>query len=178
MCIFNVDTIILAKVISRGLPKSRLLRATLVSLRFKRCSRLQLKFKTEVLVFLFGALIIMLNFGDDHTGPTIGNLDTIFGLRFWPLMDVVYPLASILLFLAYGQAKRSGNSKFNLKAILPLAGYVLALFLVSIDDVSQVLNLGLNLPEAYWIVVMWLYPVISFLAFFSYGRANEKDLNI
>ena len=57
---------------------------------------MQLKFKTEALIFLFGALVILLTFGDNHTGPNIGNLDTIFGLRLWPIMDAIYPLASIL----------------------------------------------------------------------------------
>ena len=135
---------------------------------------MQLKFKTEVLAFLFGALIILLNFGDHHTSPTVGNLDTIFGLRFWPLMDIIYPLASILIFLAYGEAKGNGDLKFNAKTVLLLTIYVLALFLNIIDDVSQVLNLGLTLPETYWIAAMWLYPVISFFAFFSFGQANEK----
>ena len=119
----------------------------------------------------------MLTFGDDHTGPTIGNLDTIFGLRLWPVMDVVYPLASILVFLAYGQAKRNGKTKFNPKAIVPLVVFGLSLLLICIDDISDVLNLGLRLPETYWIAVMWLYPVISFLTFFSYGQASKETHN-
>jgi len=135
---------------------------------------LQIKFKFEVLAFLFGAFVILLNFGDSHTGPTIGNLDTIFGLPFWPLMDVIYPIASVLIFIAYGQAKGNGTLKFNVETALPLSVYLLAIFLLSIDDVSLVLNLGLGVPDAYWILMMWLYPAISFLAFFSFGLANER----
>jgi len=135
---------------------------------------LKLSFKCEVLAFLFGALIILLDFGDDHTGPTIGNLDTIFGLKLWPMMDVIYPLATIIVFLAYGQAKGNGELRFNSKTVLPLVAFVLALFLISIDDVSSVLNLGLTFPLAYWIVAMWLYPIVSFIAFFSFGQANEQ----
>lgn len=138
---------------------------------------MQIKFKTEALAFLFGALVIMLNFGDDHTSPIIGNLDTIFGIRLWPVMDVIYPLASILLFLAYGAAKSGGNTKLNLKTILPIAVYAVALILISVDDISEVLNLGVKFPEAYWIAAMWLYPIISFFAFFSYGQATEKQAN-
>ncbi len=108
---------------------------------------MQLKFKTEALALLFGVLIIMLDFGDNHMGQNIGNLDTIFGLRLWPLMGVIYPLAAILIFIAYGQTKKSGNSNFSLKAVAPLAVFVLALFLVCIDDISDVLNLGLKFPE-------------------------------
>jgi hypothetical protein len=89
-------------------------------------------------------------------------------------MDVIYPVASILLFLAYGQAKSSGDTKFNLKTALPLAVYLVALVLLSVDDISAVLNLGVKFPEAYWIAAMWLYPIVSFLAFFSYGQATEK----
>ena len=125
-------------------------------------------------MFLFGALVILLNFGDDHTSPIIGNLDTIFGLRLWPLMDVIYLLASVLLFLAYGKVKSGGVTNFNVKTILPLAVYLVALLLISVDDFSSVLNLGLTFPKAYWIAAMWLYPLVSFLAFFSYGQANEK----
>jgi hypothetical protein len=135
----------------------------------------QLKFKTEALAFLFGALVILLTFGDNRIGPNIGNLDTIFGLRLWPIMDIIYPLASILIFFAYGQAKNKENPERDTKGLLPLAIYLVALFLLSIDDVSDILNLGLKFPEAYWIAVMWLYPIISFLTFFSYGQANEKQ---
>jgi hypothetical protein len=90
-------------------------------------------------------------------------------------MDIIYPLASILIFLAYGEAKGNGGLKFSAKTVMPLAVYFLALFLICIDDVSQVLNLGLIFPKIYWIAMMWLYPFISFLAFFSFGETNEKS---
>jgi hypothetical protein len=137
--------------------------------------RMQINFKREFLAFLFGALVILLNFGDGHTGPTIGNLDTIFGVLLWPLMDIIYPLASIYVFITYGRAKSNGVLKFNVKTAIPLIAYLLAIFLLSIDDVSLVLNLGLGFPKAYWIAIMWLYPAISFLAFFSFGQANQNE---
>ena len=90
-------------------------------------------------------------------------------------MDLIYPLASILLFLAYGQAKSGGNQKFNIKVMLPLAIFLVALILLSMDDVFDVLNIGLKFPEAYWIAMMWLYPIVSFLAFFSFGHANQEE---
>jgi hypothetical protein len=71
-------------------------------------------------------------------------------------MDIIYPLASILIFLAYGEAKGNGDLIFNAKTLLPLIAYVLALFLSIVDDVSQALNLGLTLPETYCIAAMWL----------------------
>jgi hypothetical protein len=89
-------------------------------------------------------------------------------------MDVIYPIASVLIFIAYGQAKGNGTLKLNVETALPLSAYLLAIFLLSIDDVSLVLNLGLGFPDTYWILMMWLYPVISFFAFFSFGLANER----
>src|SRR5208283_613421 len=112
--------------------------------RRKWCSNLQLKLKGEIYAFLFGMLIILINFGDSHTSPTIGNLDTIFGLQLWPLMDVFYPLATILIFLYYGKAKGKGELKFNAKTATLFMVFFLGLFLVSIDDVSLVLRLGLH----------------------------------
>ena len=89
-------------------------------------------------------------------------------------MDVIYPLASIIVFIAYAQTKLKANWRFDAKAIVPIAAYIIVLFLISVDDISDILNLGLRLPETYWILMMWLYPIISFLTFFSYGQANEK----
>ena len=119
-------------------------------------------------------LVILLNFGDDHITRTIGNLDVIFGHQLWPIVDVIYPLASVLLFLAYGQAKGNGKLRFTAKTLLPLATYLISVLLISVDDIFQFLNFGFKFPELYWIVVMWLYPVISFFSFFIYGYANEK----
>ena len=58
----------------------------------------QLNFLSDTLALFFGLLVIFLNFGDDHTGPTIGNLDTVFGLRFWPFVDVIVLWFRLLFF--------------------------------------------------------------------------------
>jgi hypothetical protein len=134
---------------------------------------MQIKFKSEMLAFLFGVLVILLIFGDQHMSPTIGNLDTIFGLRFWPLLDAAYFLGSIGVFLAYGHSK-GGALKFNPKTLVPLTAFVVALFMISVDDFFSVLSLDWKLPEPYWIAAMWLYLVVSFFAFFCFGEANEK----
>jgi hypothetical protein len=130
--------------------------------------------KSEALALLFGALIILINFGDAHTSSQIGNLDTIFGLGLWPLMDTIFLVSPIIIFLAYGKAKANGKLKFTAKTTLPLIIYASALFSISIDDFSQILNPSLALPETYWIIMMWLYPIISLLAFFSFGEANKN----
>jgi predicted house-cleaning NTP pyrophosphatase (Maf/HAM1 superfamily) len=61
--------------------------------------------KAEALALSFGALIILVTFGDAYIQPFIGNLDTIFGLSLWKLMDILYPALSILVFLFYGRLK-------------------------------------------------------------------------
>jgi hypothetical protein len=69
-------------------------------------------FKSEVLALAFGALLIFVTFGDAHIYWFIGNLDTIFGLTFWRVLDVFYPVASAVVFLLYGWVKGNGL-KFN-----------------------------------------------------------------
>ncbi len=59
--------------------------------------------KSEIFALFFGVLLILVTFGDDHFGATlsgvgIGNPDTVFGISFWPVLDVIYPLASIAVF--------------------------------------------------------------------------------
>ena len=61
--------------------------------------------KSEFLTLTFGGLLILVTFGDDHLANNIGNLDTIFGLHLWPVLDIVYPIASIGVFLLYGYVK-------------------------------------------------------------------------
>ena len=135
---------------------------------------LQLSFKSEVLALFFGALVAFLNFGDDHTSPLIGNLDTVFGLRLWHFVDFVVPLSSIVVFLVYGWVKRNGVLKLSVQTLLPLIVYLSVLFLISVDDVSDALNLGLTFPESYWIAMMWIYPIAAFLCFFWFGLASKR----
>jgi hypothetical protein len=136
--------------------------------------------KTEIIALSFGLFIILLNFGDSHLTPStarivVGNLDTIFGSSpwIWRPLDVLYVLVSILLFLLYGKMK--GGLKLNPVTVLLFISYLFALALISIDDISDVLNLHLIMPIAYWIAVEWFYPVYSIIAFFVFGKANECD---
>ena len=61
--------------------------------------------KSDFLAMLFGMVMILIIFGDSLPVPNAGNLDTIFGKTWWPTMDVIYPLASIVIFLFYGNRK-------------------------------------------------------------------------
>jgi len=123
----------------------------------------------------FGLLIILLTFGDSHLVAYIGNLDTILGLAFWKPLDVLYPLASILVFLLYGKAK--GGLRFNALTVLVFLSYLFALALISLDDIVLVLKLQVTLSKDYWIAVEWFYPIYSIIAFFLFGKANEFRKN-
>jgi hypothetical protein len=132
-----------------------------------------MSFKSEALALAFGALFILLTFGDAHLSRSVGNLDVIFGGGFWPWLDVVYPLASIAVFLLYGWVK--GGLRIGVLTVAVFVSYLLALAFVSLDDIAVVLHLSLGLTKAYWVVVEWLYPLYSIVAFFIFGRANQPE---
>jgi len=131
--------------------------------------------KSEILATIFGVLIILIDFGDSHVDPAIGNLDQIFGHSLWPVVDIIFPLATITVFLCYAKEKGNGQIKLSAKTILPFVAYLLVLFLISVDDVAQVLRLSLSLSETYWIVMMVLFPIISFISFFSLNLENREE---
>jgi hypothetical protein len=129
--------------------------------------------KSEIVALAFGVLLISLTFGDAHLVSYVGNLDTIFGVAFYKPLDVVYVLASIAVFLLYGKLK--GGLRFNTVTVLVFLSYLFALALISMDDISLVLNLNITLPKDYWIAVEWFYPIYSSIALFIFGRANESE---
>lgn len=129
--------------------------------------------KSEMLTLIFGILLVLITFGDDFIAPNIGNLDTIFGPFLWPVLDVVYPLASILVFLLYGQEKGGGDVKITVFTVLTFLSYIVVLILVTLDDFVAVLNLNVVLSGTYWIIIMWVYPIYSSIAFFVFGKANQ-----
>jgi hypothetical protein len=126
--------------------------------------------KSEVLALIFGMLLILVTFGDAHLDSQIGNLDTIFGLTYWKLLDVIYPVASIIVFLLYGKIRN--GIKLNLQKILILISFLIGLSLISIDDIAVFLNLQIHLSHAYWIIIEWIYPIYSAIAFFFYGKTK------
>jgi hypothetical protein len=136
--------------------------------------------KRDVFAFLFGVLLILVTFGDDHLGKiagvAIGNLDTIFGYGLWPVMDVVYPLATIAVFLLYGYMKR-GTFRINLTTIFLFMSFLAALALMSIDDIAIALSVAFYPPTTYWIAISLIYPVIAACTFFLFGTMHEKNVN-
>jgi len=134
-------------------------------------------FRSEVFAFAFGVLLILVTFGDNHLGSIhttqLGNLDTIFGLALWPIMDLIYPLATVAVFLLYGWSKR-GNLKISATTVLLFASFLLALALMIIDDIIIGLNLSIELPNAYWVAISWIYPVWGATAFFLFGKLQKS----
>ena len=131
-----------------------------------------MSYRSEILAFAFGMLLIFLTFGDDYLSKNIGNLDTIFGLRFWPVLDVVWPVATITVFLLYGREKGNGL-KINPTTILLFLSFLTVLMLITVDDITLVLRIPFNEPNTYWTVMMWVYPVYSSIAFFLFGKKHE-----
>jgi hypothetical protein len=132
-----------------------------------------MRLKSEMLALAFGMLVILVTFGDSHLARQIGNLDTIFGHTFWHLLDVMYPLLSISIFLLYGRGK--GGIKINPLTIGIFLTYLAALALINLDDIALVLNLSILPSRDYWVVMEWFYPVYSVIAFFIFGKANQLE---
>ena len=129
--------------------------------------------KSEILALVFGVLLILLTFGDAHLALNVGNLDLVFGQPFWPLSDVVYALASVVVFLFYGRV--DGGFKINVLTVGMFLTYLVALALISLDDIGMVLHISLTLTKDYWFGAEWFYPIYSSIAFFIFRRANQPE---
>lgn len=131
--------------------------------------------KSEVLALVFGMLIILITFGDNNVCPCFGNLDQIFGPSFWPLTDVLYPLASIIVFLLYGRVK--GGLRIHALTVLIFLIFLMALSMMIIDDIFVVLHHSIEFPDIYWGIASWVYPFVSASSFLAFGWmcARLKD---
>jgi hypothetical protein len=139
-----------------------------------------LSLKSEVLTFFFGMLLILVTFGDSRfhigtVGTNIGNLDSILGQRLWPVLDVVFPLATIAVFLLYGWSKQE-RLRIDLQTAFLFLSFLAALTLIIVDDIADVARLTVHLPQLYWSIVSLVFPIYSALSFFLFGKANEKKL--
>ena len=137
--------------------------------------------KSELLAFTFGIFIILVTFGDTHPiipGLLIGNLDTMLGLQLWPILDVIYPLATIAVFLVY--AKSKGITPKTKTPLFLTITLLIALALMNIDDIFIGLNhIGLqtpaNLTSTYWIAISWIYPTTAAATLFLIGKQSKKN---
>jgi hypothetical protein len=131
-----------------------------------------MNWKRESLALIFGMLVILIIFGDGIPGRAIGNLDTIFGESLWPFVDVMYPLASIIVFLLYGKSK--GGIQVRRSAILPFAALLAGILMIQFDDVFELINHPIKLPQLYWTIARWGYLLVAAGSFLGFGRACER----
>ena len=127
---------------------------------------------SNFLAMLFGMVMILIIFGDG-VAPNVGNLDTIFGQSAWPFMDVLYPIASIIIFLFYGKLR--GSIKINAKTVWPFILFLLVAISIQLDDFFHVLNHPIILSNIYWTIVMWIYFFVASYAFLAFGGACENN---
>ena len=124
---------------------------------------------------LFGMVMMLIIFGDELSVPNIGNLDTIFGQQYWKFMDVLYPLASVAIFLLYGISK--GRLKINPRTTWPFIIFIVAAIMIQLDDFFEVLHFSLKFSDTYWTTVRWLYFSLAMSTFIAFGCACEKTTN-
>lgn len=127
--------------------------------------------RSEVLALVFGVFVVLIVFGDSHLNGCVGNLDTIFGVAYWKLLDVFYSFGAIAVFLLYGKVK--GGLRISVLTIVIFVSFLVALALIDLDDIVLVLNLSLVPIKSYWVVVELFFPVYSVIAFFVFGKANQ-----
>ena len=136
-----------------------------------------MSFKTEFLAFAFGCLLVLVTFGDNHLGKiagvTIGNLDTILGFAFWPVLDLLYPLFTIVIFLLSGWIRKR---KFiiNASSVLLFATFLVLLSLMNFDDIAIGLRIAVYPPLDFWVAITLVYPIFSSICFFLFGKFHEK----
>jgi hypothetical protein len=128
-----------------------------------------MNWKSESLALVFGVLIILIVFGDAAQLSWVGNLDTIFGVTYSSLMDIIYPLASIVIFILYGKAK--GSLHLQPRSIMLFIAFLIAILIMQFDDIFEVLNHPIILPVIYWTIARWLYLFTALTTFFSFGRS-------
>jgi hypothetical protein len=143
-------------------------------------------FRKEILAFVFGVLLVLVTFGDNHLGSIlgipVGNLDAVFGQGFWPVFDVLYPLAIIGVFLVHGWSK---GVKLRVKSasMFVFVLFIVLLGLMNLDDfIIGLDHLGLGLmfypPLGYWVMISWLFPFYSIVAFFVFERMLKFNRNV
>jgi hypothetical protein len=132
---------------------------------------LKMNLRGEVHSLVFGVFVVLIVFGDSHLTGYVGNLDTIFGVAYWKLVDVFYPVGAIAVFLLYGKTK--GGLRINVLTIAMLLSFLVALALIDLDDILLVLNLNITPVKSYWVAVELFFPIYSVIAFFVFGKANQ-----
>jgi hypothetical protein len=131
-----------------------------------------MNWKRETLALVFGMLIVLIIFGDALQGDRAGNLDTVFGETYGHLMDVIYPFASIVVFLLYGKSKR--GIQIRMATILLFLAFLAGLSIIQFDDFFVLLNHPITLPWIWWTTARWCFLFISAGSFFAFGWVCNK----
>jgi hypothetical protein len=126
-----------------------------------------MNWKRDCIPLVFGMLIVLIIFGDSMQVGKVGNLDTVFGETYWRLMDVIYPLASIILFLLYGKLK--GGIKIHFATLLSFVAFLAGLSIIQFDDIFVLMNHPIMLPWSYWTAARWCFLFIAPASFFTFG---------
>jgi hypothetical protein len=125
--------------------------------------------KSELLALVFGLLMVLVIFGDQAGVTGVGNLDTIFGSSRWFLMDIVYPLSSLIVFLIYGKSK--GRLEINRRSVLTLLAFLVAQIVIQFDDFVVLFYREVAFPQIYWTVIRLVYLFAAPGAFLAFGSA-------
>jgi hypothetical protein len=128
--------------------------------------------KSESLALIFGMLVIFMIFGDAAQVNWVGNLDYAFGHIFWPATDVIYPLASVVVFLLYGRSK--GILRLHRSSILLFIAFLISILIIQLDDLFVVLNHPIELSAIYWTAARWFYPIAAITTFFAFGHSCKN----
>ena len=131
-----------------------------------------MSWKKEILSLVFGMLVILIIFGDALQGDRAGNLDTVFGQSYGHLMDVIYPLASIVVFLLYGKAK--GSLQIHVATILLFLVFFEGLSIIQFDDFFVLFGHPIILPWVWWTTARWCYLFMSVGSFLAFGWVSGK----
>lgn len=133
-----------------------------------------MNWRSEIISMAFGAFTILNIFEDRAPIHWVGNLDTIFGTRYYVLMDLSYFFGSIALFLLYGRSR--GILRLRPASALAFVAFMAALALLRLDDFIGLLNLAgtawpTELPVAYWVFTVCLYLFVAPITFLAFGRS-------
>ena len=131
-----------------------------------------MNWKSEGLALVFGMLIILIIFGDSAGFNHVGGLDTIFGLTYWHLIDVIYLLASVVVFLLYGKSK--GSLHLRRTSVVLFVTFLAAIVIMQFDDIFVVFNHPIILPAIYWTIARWLYFFTAITTFFAFGQSCKN----
>jgi hypothetical protein len=88
-------------------------------------------------------------------------------------MDVLYPLASIMIFLLYGKVR--GALRIRVSTVLVFLIFLMSLAMIIIDDIFWVLGHSPILPDLYEGIAQWVYPFVAASSFLAFGWISARQ---